>query len=75
MERGPGLDIVCTDLQAEMLAEMPDQMDRVGGDKMALPFADGSFDVVHDITAMKSITTGCEGTMGIGGQTSQLLDP
>ena len=51
-ERRPGLDLVCSDLQDEMLVEVPEQMPRVGADMMSLPFADGTFDAVYEITAL-----------------------
>ena len=50
--RRPGIDLVCTDLQDEMLAEVPPHLTRVGVDMRALPFADGSFDAVYEITAL-----------------------
>ena len=51
-ERRPGLDLVCSDLQDEMLVEVPEQMSRVGADMMSLPFSDGTFDAVYEITAL-----------------------
>jgi len=50
--RRPRLDLVCSDLQDDMLAEVPGEMARVGADMTALPFADGSFDAVYEITAL-----------------------
>jgi SAM-dependent methyltransferase len=52
MAMRPGLHIVCSDLQSEMLAEVPDKMERVGADMTALPFADGAFDALYEITAL-----------------------
>jgi SAM-dependent methyltransferase len=51
-ERRPGLDLVCSDLQDEMLVEVPVSMERVGADMLSLPFADGTFDAVYEITAL-----------------------
>ena len=51
-ELRPGLDLVCSDLQEEMLAEVPGSMERVAADMMGLPFADGTFDAVYEITAL-----------------------
>ena len=50
--RRPGLDLVCTDLQDEMLAQVPPHLTRVGVDMRSMPFADGSFDAVYEITAL-----------------------
>ena len=50
--RLPDVDLVCSDLQDEMLAEVPDDMERVAADMTSLPFADGSFDAVYEITAL-----------------------
>ena len=52
LRRRPGLELVCSDLQDEMLAEVPREMPRVAADMTTLPFANGSFDAVYEITAM-----------------------
>lgn len=52
MARRPGIELVCTDLQDEMLAQVPPHLDRVGVDMRHLPFADGSFDAVYEVTAL-----------------------
>lgn len=52
MARRPGIELVCTDLQDEMLAQVPPHLDRVGVDMRYLPFADGSFDAVYEVTAL-----------------------
>ncbi len=52
LSRRPGMELVCSDVQDEMLAEVPLEMERVAVDMMALPFADGSFDAVYVVTAL-----------------------
>jgi ubiquinone/menaquinone biosynthesis C-methylase UbiE len=50
--RRPDLDLVCSDIQREMLAQVSDEMPRVWADMTVLPFADGTFDVVYEVTAL-----------------------
>jgi SAM-dependent methyltransferase len=50
--RRPRVDLVCSDIQDEMLAEVPEGMERVAADMTELPFADGSFDAVYEVTAL-----------------------
>jgi ubiquinone/menaquinone biosynthesis C-methylase UbiE len=51
----PRMDIVCSDVQDEMLARVPGEMSRVGADMRGLPFADGTFDAVYAITALEFV--------------------
>jgi SAM-dependent methyltransferase len=50
--RLPRMDLVCSDVQDEMLAQVPGGMERVAADMTALPFAEGSFDAVYEVTAL-----------------------
>lgn len=50
--RRPDMDLVCSDIQDEMLTEVPGDMERVAADMTVLPFADGTFDAVYEITAL-----------------------
>ena len=50
--RRPRMDLVCSDLQDEMLVEVPEGLQRVAADMTALPFADGCFDAVYEVTAL-----------------------
>lgn len=51
----PRMDLVCSDLQDEMLARVPGDMPRVGADMRDLPFPDGTFDAVYAITALEFV--------------------
>jgi SAM-dependent methyltransferase len=50
--RRPDMDLVCSDIQDEMLTEVPGDMERVAADMTMLPFTDGTFDAVYEITAL-----------------------
>jgi ubiquinone/menaquinone biosynthesis C-methylase UbiE len=53
--RRHGLDLVCSDIQDQMLAEVPGEIARVGADMLVLPFADGTFDAAYVITALETV--------------------
>ena len=54
-ERRPGLEVVCLDLQAEMLVMAPPHLHRVQADMTALPFPDSTFDAVYIVTALEFV--------------------
>ena len=51
-ERMPGIQLTCSDLQDEMLRSAPSDLHLVQADMADLPFPDGTFDAVYEITAL-----------------------
>lgn len=51
-ERRPGMQLTCSDLQDQMLQAAPPDLHRVQADMTVLPFPDGTFDAVYEITAL-----------------------
>lgn len=51
-ERRPALELTCSDLQDEMLRSAPSDLHLVRADMTDLPFPDGSYDAVYEITAL-----------------------
>jgi len=51
-QRRPALQLTSSDLQDEMLQKASSDLDRVQVDMTDLPFPDGSFDAVYEITAL-----------------------
>ncbi len=54
-ERRPGLEVVCLDIQDEMLAMAPARLRRVQADMTTLPFPDRAFDAVYIVTALEFV--------------------
>lgn len=52
MERRLGLELTCSDLQSEMLRVVPSYLPSVQADMTSLPFPDGTFDAVYEVTAL-----------------------
>ncbi len=51
-ERRPAMELTCSDLQDEMLRSAPSDLDLVRADMTVLPFPDGTYDAVYEITAL-----------------------
>ncbi len=51
-EHRPAMDLTCSDIQDEMLRSAPSDLHRVQADMTVLPFPDGTFDAVFEITAL-----------------------
>ncbi len=51
-ERRPGIQLTCSDLQDEMLQAAPSDLHLIQADMTDLPFPDGAFDAVYEITAL-----------------------
>ena len=51
-ERRPAMELTCSDLQDEMLRSAPSDLDLVRADMTDLPFPDGTYDAVYEITAL-----------------------
>lgn len=56
MERRLGLELTCSDLQSEMLRMVPSYLPSVQADMTSLPFPDGAFDAVYEVTALVFIS-------------------
>jgi SAM-dependent methyltransferase len=52
MESRLGLELVCSDIQGEMLRMVPSYLPSVQADMTCLPFPDGVFDAVYEVTAL-----------------------
>ncbi len=51
-ERRPAMELTCSDLQDEMLRSAPSDLNLVRADMTVLPFPDGTYDAVYEITAL-----------------------
>lgn len=51
-ERRPAMQLTCSDLQDGMLQAAPSDLHLVQADMIDLPFPDGTFDAVYEITAL-----------------------
>ena len=51
-ERRPAMELTCSDLQDEMLRSAPSDLHLVRADMTDLPFPDGTYDAVYEITAL-----------------------
>jgi SAM-dependent methyltransferase len=51
-ERRPAMELTCSDLQDEMLRSAPADLHLVRADMTDLPFPDGTYDAVYEITAL-----------------------